>query len=354
VPNSPLDMPCASSMTNTVFTNPGTPGNHADENWYRPDIARQILKQLMKRSDASGLKNFGLWIALLLASGAVALYSWGTWWAVPAFFVYGTIYCSSDARWHELAHGTPFKTPWLNQAFYQLCSFMTIREATLWRWSHARHHTHTIMVGRDPEIQVCRPPQLVTILLDFFYLIGGTAEIVKTLRHACGLISPEVADYVPAMERRKMIWISRLYVVFIAAVIGWCFAIHSVLPLMFVWTPRFYCGWFHQTLGLTQHAGMAMNVADHRLNTRTVYINPVFAFLYMNMQYHVEHHVLPMVPFHALPKLHEAIKAETPPAYPSLWSVYKEMVPALIRQTRDRSYFIRRNVPDREPMRSAA
>ncbi|HEV3425121.1 MAG TPA: fatty acid desaturase [Paraburkholderia sp.] len=327
---------------------------HIEDTWFRPDIPRQTLKQLMKRSDAEGLKNFGLWLALLVAAGAAAFCSWGTWWAVPAFFVYGTIYCSSDARWHELAHGTPFRTPWLNQVFYQLCSFMTIREATLWRWSHARHHTHTIMVARDPEIQVMRPPHFAEILLDFFYLIGGTREVIKTVRHAFGSIDASVADFVPEMERRKMIWTSRVYVVLIAAVIGWCVAIHSILPLMFVWTPRFYCGWFHHTLGLTQHAGLAMNVTDHRLNTRTVYINPVFRFLYMNMNYHIEHHLLPMVPYHALPQLHEAILAQTPPPYRNLWSVYREMVPALLRQTRDRSYFIRRELPQSGPMRPAA
>ncbi|QCP54082.1 fatty acid desaturase [Trinickia violacea] len=322
-----------------------------EEVWFRPLIPRQTLKQLMKRSDAESLKNFGLWLALLAASGAVAAYSWGTWWALPAFFVYGTIYCSSDARWHELGHGTPFKTSWLNQAFYQLCSFMTIREATLWKWSHARHHTHTIISGRDPEIQVERPPRLHEIALDFFYLVGGTKEIIKIVRHACGSIAPEIADFVPASERRKMIWISRAYVVVIVALIAWCVSIQSILPLLFVWTPRFYCGWFHQTLGLTQHAGLAMNVTDHRLNTRTVYLNPVFRFLYMNMNYHVEHHMLPMVPYHALPRLHEAIRSQTPTPYPNLWSAYREMVPALIRQTRDRSYFIRREVTEGDPLR---
>jgi fatty acid desaturase len=339
-------MPCTAGA---AAARRDVPGPSTEQDWFRPNIPRQTLKHLMKRSDAEGLRNFGLWLALLAASGAVAAAAWGTGWAVPAFFVYGTIYCSSDARWHELAHGTPFKTPWLNNAFYQLCSFMTIREATLWRWSHARHHTHTIMVGRDPEIQVCRPPQLGLILVDFFHLLSGTTEIVKIVRHACGSISPTVADFVPEMERRKMIWASRIYLVLIAALIAWCVAIHSMLPLMFVWTPRFYCGWFHQTLGLTQHAGMAMNVADHRLNTRTVYINPVFAFLYMNMHYHIEHHLLPMVPYHALPQLHAELRAQLPPPYRSLWAAYKEMIPTLIRQMRDRSHFIRRDVPRGNP-----
>jgi fatty acid desaturase len=329
-------------------------GDRVEEKWFQPRIARQTLKQLMKRSDAEGLRNFGLWFALLALSGYLAFRSWGTWWAIPAFFVYGTVYCSSDARWHELAHGTPFKSIWLNNLLYEVCSFMTIREATLWRWSHTRHHTHTIFVGRDPEIQAPRPPKLMIILLDFFYLIGGTIEALKIIRHACGSIDAKVADYVPAMERRRMIWTSRAYVAIMAAVVYWCIAVGSILPLLFVWTPRFYCGWFHQTLGLTQHAGLAMNVADHRLNSRTVYTNPVFSFLYMNMNYHVEHHMLPMVPYHALPKLHEEIKAQAPSPYPSVWSVYREMIPALIRQRKDSSYFIRRELPETQPMQSAA
>src|SRR5258708_25127278 len=122
-----------------------------------------------------------------------------------------------------------------------------------------------------------------------------------------------------------------------AVVIGWCVAMQGVLLVMFVWSPRFYWGCLGQTLGLTQHAGMAMNIADHRLNTRTVYINPVFAFLYMNMHYHIEHHLLPMVPYHALPRLHAQLRAQLPPPYRSLWAAYREMVPTLIRQRRDRS-----------------
>ena len=33
-----------------------------------------------------------------------------------------------------------------------------VRNPVEWRWSHARHHTDTIIVGRDPEIVAMRPP----------------------------------------------------------------------------------------------------------------------------------------------------------------------------------------------------
>ena len=42
--------------------------------------------------------------------------------------------------------------------------------------------------------------------------------------------------------------------------------------------------------GLTQHAGLAFNVKDHRVNTRTVILNPILSWLYIKLEYHIEHH----------------------------------------------------------------
>ena len=320
--------------------------DRVEEQWWSPDIPRKDLKALMKRSDIPGLGQFGLWIALLAGSGYLAYLSWGTWWAIPAFLIYGTIYSSSDARWHECGHGTVFRTRWLNQLFYHISSFMTLREAFLWRWSHSRHHTNTYFVGRDPEIQVKRPADLVAIVLDFFYLRGGLPEVWRLFRNALGWLNSDVRDFVPESERAKMIWSSRVYVAIIAGFAIWSIAIGSFLPMMFVALPRFYAGWLHQLLGLTQHAGLGENVPDHRMNTRTVHINPIFRYLYMNMNYHIEHHALPMVPYHALPKLHKAIKDQMPRANPSLWDAYREIVPAIIKQaTQDADYRIEREIP---------
>ena len=74
------------------------------------------------------------------------------------------------------------------------------------------------------------------------------------------------------------------------------------------------------------------------MNSRTVYMNPVFRFLYWNMNYHIEHHMFPMVPYHALPKLHKACKADCSPPYTSCWDAYREIIPAWIRQRKDPTY----------------
>src|SRR5207247_9560133 len=99
-----------------------------------------------------------------------------------------------------------------------------------------------------------------------------------------------------------------------------------------------------QVYGFTQHAGMGENVLDHRLNSRTVKMCAVNRFLYWNMNYPVEHHMFPMVPYYRLPELHEEIKHDCAPVYPSMWAAYKEFIPAVLRQLRDQEYYVRREL----------
>ena len=67
------------------------------------------------------------------------------------------------------------------------------------------------------------------------------------------------------------------------------------------------------------------------------------------MNYHVEHHMFPMVPYHRLPELHAQIKGDLAPVYPSIWAAYKELVPAILRQLKDQSYYVRRELPPGAP-----
>jgi fatty acid desaturase len=313
--------------------------------WHSCRIDRKLMKQLMQRSDAKGWRQFGPWLVLLAASGAGAVFTWGSAWCVPFFVVYGLLYACSDHYAHELSHGTPFRTRWINTALYKLTSFMALHEDQYWRWSHTRHHTHTMLVGRDPEIAVPRPAQMWAAVLDLFFLKSGLREIRTIVQHAFGHINAAGRHFIPLQERPKVVANSRAYVAIFVAVIVACLLTHSWLPAMLVVLPRFYGGPMAQIFNLMQHAGMAEDVHDHRLSTRTVYLNPLFRWMYANMNYHVEHHMFPMVPFHALPQLHEAIRAQCPPAYPSLAACWKEILPTLRRQSSDPDHFVARPLP---------
>ena len=127
----------------------------------------------------------------------------------------------------------------------------------------------------------------------------------------------------------------RAYVAVLAGMIAWAAYSGTLVPLLFVGLPSFYGAWLVVFFGITQHAGLCEDVLDHRLNTRTVYLNPVFRFLYLNMNYHLEHHLFPAVPYYNLPQLHEEIKAYLPPPKPSIFAAYREIAHALRMQRRD-------------------
>ncbi|NBR11754.1 MAG: fatty acid desaturase, partial [Alphaproteobacteria bacterium] len=95
-----------------------------------------------------------------------------------------------------------------------------------------------------------------------------------------------------------------------------------------------------------QHIGLAEDVLDHRQNCRTVLMNPISRFIYLNMNYHVEHHMFPMVPYYRLPELHEEMKNDCPKPYSGFLEAYREIIPTVIRQLRDPTYFAKRVLPE--------
>ena len=97
--------------------------------------------------------------------------------------------------------------------------------------------------------------------------------------------------------------------------------------------------------GFTQHAGLKLNVKDHRENARTVILNPILSWLYVKLEYHIEHHMFPMVPWYNLPKLHETIKDQLPKPNKGLIDAYREIIHALHKQAYDPNFVLKKEYP---------
>ncbi|MCY3879697.1 MAG: fatty acid desaturase [Rhodobacteraceae bacterium] len=319
----------------------------AAADWYLSEVPRSELKSLMRRSDRIAIRDTLLWLGGLILFAGIGIALWPSIWSAPFWLAYGVLYGSAgDSRWHEAGHGTAFSTQWMNEVVYQLGSFMMMRNPTAWRWSHIRHHTDTIIVGRDPEIAVMRPPDAIRICLNLLAIPNAVQSFTRMGYHVTGRLHPEEATYVPEQEWNKVILESRIwcviYALTIAATLWWS----TLLPLMVIGLPSIYGAWHHILTGVLQHAALAEDVLDHRLNTRTFYTNPITRFVYWNMNYHVEHHMFPMVPYHALPRLHALIRDDLPEPDKSMWHAYRQVLPVLIRQLRGEDVFLVRELPD--------
>jgi MocE subfamily Rieske [2Fe-2S] domain protein len=319
----------------------------AEAEWYQCSVPHGTMRLLLERRNGPAIRNTMLWLGLLFGSGVATYALWGSWWAVLPYALYSVLYAStSDSRWHEAGHGTAFKTDWMNNGLYELASFMVMRESVVWRWSHTRHHSDTIIVGRDPEVAVPRPPDIRGMLLSLFNLPTYPKYLRHIVLHSFGRMSAEEETFIPEDQFGKVFGRARIYVGIYLAVVALAIYSRSVLPLMLAGLTNIFGTWLMIVYGYTQHAGLAEDVLDHRLNCRTVYMNSVNRFLYWNMNYHVEHHMFPLVPFHALPQLHEAIKDDCPPAYRGLLAAWREILPTILKQVKDPAYHVKRRLPE--------
>ena len=325
--------------------------------WYKPKIDKKTLKELSKRSDVKGLVDISLFIVALILSGYLCIVSWGSLWSIPALLLYGNIfYCKIISIQHETNHETYFKSRTLNKFFYHITSLLGGFEAVRWKWSHFHHHTYTIFTNEevyDYENNSPKPTEPIRFLLNFLPL-GPIINIQKIrhfthfeiIKHSFGIITPVVKVSVPEKEIKKIIYISRLYLGFWLLVILSSVLLQSWLPIIMIILPPFYGNTVLMICGMTQHAGLADNIKDHRKSTRTVIMNPFFSFLYSNMEYHIEHHIFPKIPCHNLKKFHKIIKNQMPEPHTGIISAYRSIIPAIFKQSKDKNYFIDVKVPD--------
>jgi fatty acid desaturase len=134
---------------------------------------------------------------------------------------------------------------------YHIASFQVMRNPVNWRWSHARHHTDTIIVGRDPEIAWMHPIKLWLKALAYVGVRDTWLSLVTLARNAAGVLSDDEKDYIPESERPKAVFWARVHMAIYAARrrssrwpcsasgMGW----KSVIPFLLIGGPRMYGAW---------------------------------------------------------------------------------------------------------------
>ena len=318
---------------------------YAAAEWYSCEIDRNELKALSHRGNGKGLVYLGGYVAAVAASGAVAALAWGTDWAIPAFLFYAALFMFAELISHECCHSTPFRNRRLNETVYWATCFLSVREPVFNRWTHSLHHTDTKAAGTDPEIQVPRPANLPRLAGEFLSLWHISVHVSGMIQAAFGGRSKVARHLVPEREYPKVVRNSRWFLGGYAAVAVVAVAAESWLPILFVFFPRVFGAWVVILYTITEHAGLADDVRDHRLNTRAVLLNPVLTFFAWNANYHLEHHMFPMVPFHALPSLSKALADQLPARRRGLWRAWKEMVPVFLRQQKDPAFVFEPPLP---------
>jgi fatty acid desaturase len=285
--------------------------------WTPPgvDVAldKKLLKSLTRRYNGVSLLRAALCFGSLALLGIAYAASFGTWMFWPMLFLFGsatslTVYSLS----HECAHGTVFRARWLNETFFWLTSLLFGQEVLYRRYSHATHHTYTMYVGKDAQLPITQPAgalEYATWYSGVYYY----AQFLKLLvLHSFGRFSEQTQRFVPSSELGRMRRNSRFFLVVYAIAAGGSLYAQSGFLLWFWLLPKLAGDPVMMAFAGSQHFEKQENTHDLRESTRSLRPNPIIDLFYWNMSYHIEHHMHPTVPYHALPKLNAQVRDNLP------------------------------------------
>ncbi|MEM6663720.1 MAG: fatty acid desaturase [Pseudomonadota bacterium] len=257
-----------------------------------------VLRKLVQRSDARGAVQAGSHFGAIALTGTLLWATWGTWWAVPLFVLHGILINFLYAGQHELSHGTPFKTKWMNVALGRLIGFLLFYPRDFDLYQHTAHHKWTQNWSRDGEL-AREPYTLRSYLLWFLGPTYWWSRITRIFRLALGKV---IEPYIREDQFTRVIHEARFHLALYAAIAVISLATQSWAAVILWLAPMLTTKAVHQLQNTIEHLGLSHddNILDNTRSTRT---NAVMRWLCWNMQYHTAHHAFPSVPFHRLKEL---------------------------------------------------
>lgn len=308
-------------------------------------FTKEQLKDLHAYSDWKGLWEVlytWLWI---VASFALVYFFPHVLTVIIAMFIIGGKQLACAIIMHDTGHHSLFKSKKLNRFFgnyfgaYSI--FMDMPEYGKY---HLEHHLH-VGLENDPDVGLTQGYPATKgsmsrkILRDLFGITGIKGFFGLLLMHA-GYIEFELGGRVVKTDVElsffQRIWrfvksfsgplLSNLVIFGILFLLG--------QPLMYLlWIGSFLTTFYFciRIRSITEH-GIVPELSNPALNTRTTQANFLEKLLFapLNVNYHMEHHLMMSVPCYHLPKMHAILEEKgffkdtlTADSY---WEVFKQAV----------------------------
>lgn len=239
---------------------------------------------------------------------------------------------------HEGAHGTLFKTRWMNNVFTDwTCARPVWQNLPKYRAHHLIHHQKAGL-EIDPDISlhagypITRGSMIRKVIRDLVGLTG-LKVVAGMLIMDLGIVKWTVAPDLHRLPRQPvymypitflrnagpmLITNAILYGILHASGHGW---LYLLWPLAYVVPFPF----FVRIRSIAEH-GILPRVPEIHLNTRTTRANWLLRIVLapVNVNYHMEHHVMASVPYYRLPTMHKMLREKNAvPEPPGYWEIMK-------------------------------
>ena len=285
------------------------------ESSLEPELQRAVLskRELMELSQISttrsALRIIIEWMLILIAIRACERF-WEPWLYLATIVVIATRQHSLMIMLHEGTHYRLCRNRKINDWVSELVlAWPVLISARSYRTNHFAHHRY-LNTDRDPDwarrrgdqnwVFPKRPRELAGLLLGDLTGLGAVA-LVKLLRTVASRDTDVSKGFLMARY---------LYYAVIMALAFWTGTVHLLFLYWFV--PLFTClVCIFRIRSIAEHSALGAERTPYA-GTRTTlpsFLERIFLSP-NNVNYHLEHHLYPSVPFFRLPKLHALLCAK--------------------------------------------
>lgn len=218
---------------------------------------------------------------------------------------------------HDAGHRTVFKSVKNNDLFGSFLSFFIAHGYTFWRGKHNKHHAHTNQEGADPDVEM----PLLSFTSERVKKKKGIAKLLiryqAWIYYPMGILvvfSPRLGalKYLKTHFGKKILWDSILFTISIFAYFILPFFLFDLSKALLLFAVvNFSAGVYLINVFAPNHKGMPYiddNVKfsfleQQIITSRNIRGHWLTDFIYMGLNYQIEHHLFPNTPRNKLKQI---------------------------------------------------
>lgn len=242
-------------------------------------------------------------------------------WVLHAL-VGGIVLTACVAAEHEALHGSMFNRPAANHAVGATVGALCWTPYSAYRTYHLRHHQRTHVEGDAEPVLVIRSRGMLLGLLAVS-TIGLAVELwARLFRSLAGRSQPgEARLRRPALDLLSLGAGIAFSAILVASALAW-----GPAQVLMVYSGPFAVFLVLSALSfLPEHYECSYGPAPVVATTRTTTSTAVSRFVLWNANLHTAHHLVPSVPCHGLPRLHQMIEDTCEHLAPGYLTYYRSL-----------------------------
>jgi fatty acid desaturase len=264
------------------------------------------LHTLDKRWNFVILLHFALWLVTAWMAVSTNVFVLN----IVCYLIGGLALSTLSVLAHESAHNLFTRHPKIDRRIGLFCGLPILFSAGAYRIVHPIHHAK-LRTPEDPDDFETTAVRFK--LLPLVYILTSLIGVYLYLFYM------PIQGYRRGSRQQRPGILLECGVIVAMHVLAWI--IFPARLMVEAWLlPLLVAGQIANIRAIAEH-GLTTN-GNEMTDTRTVATHPVLSFLMCNINYHIEHHLYPGVPWYNLPKLHRLLQEDYHKAGSSVYTSY--------------------------------